>query len=268
MRERLTFQNRGIGRAICDSILSHPSLASSPVTLYATSRSGDDFGIVGQSNQKIIYPSLDIADPSSITAFGKTLSSVDVLINNAGINVDDTFTYGNVRKTLDTNYRGTLAMCQMILPYLGEGSRIVNVSSAASGLSKFSKEIQQRFRSAGNLGEVETLAQEYEGAVKSGQLEGSGWPTRALSYSVSKALMNSFTHVLAKENPAVLVNCCCPGWVDTDMGKQVGDNPAKTPEQGARIPVRLALGDIGGVSGRYWANDSVSGRGEGKVQDW
>jgi carbonyl reductase 1 len=35
------------------------------------------------------------------------------------------------------------------------------------------------------------------------------------SYQVSKALINALTVVLAKENPGVMVNCCCPGWVDT-----------------------------------------------------
>lgn len=39
-------------------------------------------------------------------------------------------------------------------------------------------------------------------------------------------------------------------------------------EEGARIPLRLAVSDIGQVSGRYWANDSVASTGNGTVQDW
>ena len=31
-----------------------------------------------------------------------------MLINNAGVNLDDEYSSANVRKTLDTNYRGTL----------------------------------------------------------------------------------------------------------------------------------------------------------------
>lgn len=112
------------------------------------------------------------------------------------------------------------------------------------------------------------MAKEYETTVKENKLQQSGWPKGAQSYSVSKALMNAFTRVLGKENPEVKINCCCPGWVETDMGKMVGNSPPKTPEEGAKIPVRLALGDIGGVSGIYWGNDSISGRGEGKVQEW
>ena len=51
------------------------------------------------------------------------------------------------------------------------------------------------------------------------------------------------------------------------MGLLIGRAP-KTVEDGARIPVRLAFGDLKGVSGRYWANDSVRGKEEGKVQEW
>lgn len=39
-------------------------------------------------------------------------------------------------------------------------------------------------------------------------------------------------------------------------------------EEGARVPLHLAFGEIGQVTGRYWANDSVSDTGIGKVQPW
>ena len=54
-----------------------------------------------------------------------------------------------------------------------------------------------------------------------------GWPSRA--YGVSKASTNSLTAVLARMNPGVSINSCCPGWVSTDMGRMVGPHPAKAP---------------------------------------
>ena len=60
----------------------------------------------------------------------------------------------------------------------------------------------------------------------------------------------------------------------------------KTLEEGARIPVRLALGELGSegdsdggiddssfeggarISGKYFGNDSVSGRGWGTAREW
>jgi carbonyl reductase 1 len=69
--------------------------------------------------------------------------------------------------------------------------------------------------------------------------------------------------------------------VNTDMGNQIG-TPPKTLEEGARIPVRLAIGELGAggdedgslgkgserISGRYYGNDGVSGRGWGKARSW
>lgn len=55
------------------------------------------------------------------------------------------------------------------------------------------------------------------------------------------------------------------------MGQLVGTQktqPPKTPEEGARIPVRLALDDIGNVTGKYWANESVRSKDAGEVQEW
>lgn len=34
------------------------------------------------------------------------------------------------------------------------------------------------------------------------------------------------------------------------------------------MPLRLAFGDIGNITGRYWANLSVAGTGDGEVRPW
>lgn len=36
---------------------------------------------------------------------------------------------------------------------------------------------------------------------------------------------------------------------------------------GAKIPVRLAFADIGGITGKYWENSSVFSTGEGQVRE-
>lgn len=270
MRTLLRTQNRGIGRAICDAILAHPSLQSKSVDLHATSRSGADFGLVCKNDrQRITYHSLDIHDINSIEALEKSIGKLDVIINNAGVNVGSDLSLDGVKKTMDTNYRGTLQMCRSFLPHLRDNGRIINLSSTASGLGIYSSPLQQRFRSATTLDKVDMLANEYIAAMAEAQ-EGSkqsGWPPIRQSYSVSKACMNAFTAVLAKENPEHIINCCCPGWVATDMGHIMGSAP-KTPEEGARVPIHLAFDNLEGVTGRYWANDSISGTGHGKVQEW
>ena len=37
---------------------------------------------------------------------------------------------------------------------------------------------------------------------------------------------------------------------------------------GAKIPIRLGFGDIGGVTGRYWGNPSIADSGDGQVMEW
>lgn len=39
-------------------------------------------------------------------------------------------------------------------------------------------------------------------------------------------------------------------------------------EQGAAIPLRLGFEDLGGVSGRYWANSYTGGAENGEVLPW
>ncbi|KAL8709568.1 MAG: hypothetical protein Q9220_005660 [cf. Caloplaca sp. 1 TL-2023] len=153
--------------------------------LYAASRKGQDLGFTsGSTKTTLRYPQLDIADPGSVSNFVKSLkddhAKVDVLINNAGVNLDMEYSPANVKKTLDTNYRGTL-------------------DEAANG----------------------------------GTESRSGWKSQA--YSVSKAAMNAMTAVLARDNPGLTINACCPGWVDTDMGSLMG-RPPKTPGMRLSLP--------------------------------
>jgi carbonyl reductase 1 len=260
---------------MCDLILAHPSLTHTPITLYATSRAGSNLNIIPHNPEhnpehKVHYASLDISSSESISSFQHILSEagqpVDILINNGGVFLDDESTYENAVGSLNVNYRGTLEMCHMVLSHMREGSRIVSVSSVLSRLRDYSPGLQVRSRTVSTLPEVEELASEYLEAFKAGTLAERGWPVEA--YGVSKALINTFTRVLASENEGVLINCCCPGWVDTVMGRKVGGSPPKKLEDGARIPVMLALGDIGGVTGIYWANDSIESKEEGKVQVW
>ncbi|KAL8995852.1 MAG: hypothetical protein Q9169_004504 [Polycauliona sp. 2 TL-2023] len=146
--------------------------------VYSTSRKGLDLGFTSaSSNTTFRYPKLDIADRSSIDSFAKMIqkdhANVDVLINNASVNLDLEYSPANVKTTLDTNYRGTLN------------------ESANNGTEKR-----------------------------------DGWKSQA--YGVSKAATNAMTAVLARENPGLTINACCPGWVDTDMGNLMG-RPPKTP---------------------------------------
>jgi carbonyl reductase 1 len=163
-------------------------------------------------------------------------------------------------------------MCQTFLPHLtSTHGRIVNLASIASQLKFYSPAIQSRFRSASTLSDLSSLCSDFQSAVSSSAEESSGFGPPPRAYSVSKALVRSLTSILARDNPDVTINCCCPGWINTEMGNLVaskGRTAPKTGEEGARIPVRLAVAeDLGGTSGGYWANESVRSRGEGRVEE-
>ncbi|EAT89537.1 hypothetical protein HBI56_028520 [Parastagonospora nodorum] len=279
----VTGSNRGIGQGIIHLLAK--TQHDPPLTIYATSRSGTDLHIKASHSNQVRYSKLDVSDKDSITSFiASTGQAIDVLINNAGINNNNSETPELAAQTIDVNYRGTKSMCEIFLEQGGmarnKGSRIVNVSSTACQLSNWSPALQTQFRSVKSLSDVDALADSYLASLPSKQ-SSAGWGSGPRSYQVSKSLVNALTVVLAAQNPGVLVNCCCPGWVDTDMGHQVG-TPPKTLEEGARIPVRLAIGELGSggdrdgglskgtedVSGKYFGNDGVTDRGWGRSREW
>jgi len=201
---------------------------------------------------------LDISETKSIQDLASFLKSkhpdgIDFVINNAGIAMQG-FDSHVVKTTLECNYYGTLEANQDLLPLIQDGGRLVNVSSTAGNLSKYSPELQQRFRSAKSVTEVTKLMEDFKAAVAAGNEKEQGWISAA--YATSKAGVTTMTRVIAEEIKATgsktLVNSCCPGWVVTDMTRGGG---TKTPDQGAQTPVMLAIADIGNKCGLFWKDE-------------
>jgi NAD(P)-dependent dehydrogenase (short-subunit alcohol dehydrogenase family) len=155
---------------------------------------------------------------------------LDVLINNAAVNLDQGAGYETsttpvetLRETFETNFFAVVDFTQRLLPLIRKSAagRIVNVSSAQGSLA---------------------------------QLAPKGSPiyaTKTFSYDASKTALNSFTLHLAHElrGTKIKVNSIHPGWVRTDMGGELA--PLDLVE-GARTSVRLAtLGDDGPTGGYF-----------------
>jgi carbonyl reductase 1 len=275
----VTGSSRGLGYGIVKTLAAtqHPQ----PLIIYATSREGAQLDIDPSYGNEVRHATLDITSNSSIAKFLRLAlnqdspnHAVDILINNAGINLDDDYSYERAVAEFDTNYHGTRNMCELFLSEHGgkmwrnPGARIVNVSSSASQLIGYSSQIQTRFRDANmTLEDLDALAAEYLSAVESETEYETGWGHEGSAYAVSKTCVNALTGILARQHTEVLVNCCDPGWVATDIGRRSGEG-GKTPEQGAKIPVRLAVGDVGGVSGKFWANGDMRSVKDGEVLEW
>lgn len=167
---------------------------------------------------------LDVSSTESIdgtvAALGAKTSSLDVLINNAGI-LDDRdgsileTDLGLLRRTVETNAFGPLYLTQKLVPMLAaaaNGGRIINVSSG--------------------LGQLHEMTDEYP------------------AYSISKTALNAITLHLADalKSRNIAVNTISPGWVRTEMG---GAGANLSVEEGADTPVWLATEAPASLTGQF-----------------
>ena len=171
---------------------------------------------------------IDVSKPDSIRSaaeeFSRSTDRLDVLVNNAGILLDDdkdvlTTTPEIFETTLRTNTLGTLLVSQAFVPFLKKSDtpRIVNVSSGGGQLA--------------------------DGA--------DGW---APAYCISKTALNGVTVQLAAALPKFAVNSVCPGWVRTDMG---GDNATRSVAEGASGIVWLAADAPQKETSKFWRDRKV-----------
>ncbi|CAN9262886.1 unnamed protein product [Alternaria alternata] len=266
----------GIGRAIVQQLaLQYPKspLNSGPFLIYLTARDqGRGEAAVKDLEQdaqlkeakalkadgglsEIKFYLLDITSSSSIKTLADHLKQahgdgIDFVINNAGIAMDG-FNADIVKTTLDCNYYKTLEACHAFLPLLKPTGRIVNLGSMAGKLNKYSEEVRNRFLSSKTQEDVTKIMKEFVSAVEAGKEKDAGFPSAG--YAVSKAGIIGGTRALARQEKEkgskVLINVCCPGYVNTDMTK---GNGTRTVEEGAQTPVLLAIHDIQNKTGSFW----------------
>jgi NAD(P)-dependent dehydrogenase (short-subunit alcohol dehydrogenase family) len=184
---------------------------------------------------------LNLADASTYREafefFEDGYGHLDILVNNAGIWLEDPPTKvaqpgGNrtstlpdeiLRKTFETNFFGTVALTQQLLPLLRKSvaGRIVNVSSIQGSL---------------------TLQSDSSSPI---------YPYKVFAYDTAKAALNSFTIHLAHElrNTPIKVNSAHPGWVKTDMG---GEDASLEISEGGKTSAWLATLPADGPTGGFF----------------
>ncbi|KAF2689763.1 carbonyl reductase [Lentithecium fluviatile CBS 122367] len=272
----VTGANKGIGLAIVRQLaLQYPksSLNSGPFLIYLTARDKgrgeaalkalhEDAQLQKAKALKehgglseIKYHQLDITDRKSVDAFAAHLKQahrdgIDVVINNAGIALNG-FDANVVKTTLGCNYYNTMEACHTFLSLFKPEGRLINVASTGGKLNKYSDEVRNRFLASKSEADVTSIMKDFASSVEAGKEKEAGFPSAA--YAVSKAGLIGATRALAvaerEKGSSVLINSCCPGYVNTDMTK---GNGTLTPDDGAQTPVFLALGDIQGETGEFW----------------
>ena len=158
---------------------------------------------------ELVLP-FDVRDRESVRDLMQAVAGkhgrIDVLVNNAGVNVVgdfDQITDDDWDTVLDTDLKGVFICCQEVLPHMPDGGRVINIGSVSG---------------------------EYGGP-------------RTPSYAAAKAGVMSLTHCLARfVGPrGITVNCVSPGMIESEM---LDDTmPAEMKERLLRDVLLDRLGD-------------------------
>jgi NAD(P)-dependent dehydrogenase (short-subunit alcohol dehydrogenase family) len=184
----ITGANRGIGLALTKALLSE----------------GEDVTVGIRTSMPIEHQKLktlrvDTSNPVSIEEFVSQIDTpIDVLINNAGVLIEERFpnvTEEGMLLSFKVNTLGPYTLIQECYNKgkLKEGAKIVNISSILGSIT--------------NTG-----------------------GTTSVPYSISKAALNMVTKLLAHKLKNMFVVSVHPGWVKTDMG---GQEAPLLPEESA-----------------------------------
>jgi NAD(P)-dependent dehydrogenase (short-subunit alcohol dehydrogenase family) len=215
----VTGASRGLGLALAEA------LADRGWRLVIDARDGVALegaaaGLRGRT--EVVAVAGDVGDPAHREALVAAAGgAVDLLVNNAStlgaspLPELARYPLDELEQVFRVNAIAPLALMQAVLPLLGEGARVVNVTSDAA-------------------------VEPYE-----------GWG----GYGASKAALEQITAVFAAEQPALRVYAVDPGDMNTRMhqeaypGEDISDRPP--PERSVPGLLRLIEGDL--PSGRYSA---------------
>lgn len=120
----------GIGRCFVEELLKRGARG-----VFAADMARMD---VSSLDRRVVPVVLDITDEAAVAQAAAAASDVQILVNNAGINLRAPFiaapSMASARREIETNYLGNLAMCRAFAPVLAThrgsgGSAIVNVAS-------------------------------------------------------------------------------------------------------------------------------------------
>ena len=225
----VTGANKGIGREIVRR------LAAEGVSVYLGARDEERGRRAARDlagdGADVRFLQLDVTDQVQILAavrqIDEEFAKLDILVNNAGIAIEwgntvEQVTVEQVRRTYEVNVFGVVAMTGAFIPLLrrSAAARVVNLSSPLGSLSL----ISDRENPVSDVG--------------------------MLAYSSSKTALNSMTLLYANalRKDGIHVNAVSPGFVATELNDHRGH---LTAEQGADVPVKLALLGADGPTGTF-----------------
>ena len=194
-RAVVTGGTRGIGLAVCAVLVQ---AGYSVTALYAHGKELDE---ARELLPEVRFVQADVADEEAVEKVFEEFTSLDVLVNNAGMplygQVQDT-RFADYERLMNVNVGGqVLCVKHAVKKMLGRGGAIVNISSVWGETG----------------GSCESV------------------------YSASKGAVIAFTKALAKElaPSGITVNCVAPGVIETFMNERLSEEERDALEK--EIPV-------------------------------
>ena len=204
--------NRGIGLALCQAYIERGA------KVIALCRRASD--ALNASGARVVE-GIDVCDPEGLSALAGELgvSSIDILINNAGVLFEDTVqdldarAMENMRTQFEVNAIGPLNLTMALRPLLGDGSKVAIITSVMGSMTDNT--------SGGYYG-----------------------------YRASKAAVNMIGRSLAIDlkDAGIIVGLVHPGYVRTDM---TGGNGYINPDESAGGLVKVIDGFTPERSGEF-----------------
>ena len=188
----VTGASRGIGRAVAEALVARGAVVAAAAT------STDALRDLGAASTH----AFDLADPANAIALAEAVEAahghVDVLVNNAGLRVDQLVTHVDL-ETLDRSFQ-----VNVLSPYVLSGRLAAGMAERGEGV----------------------VANLVAPAVSPGR-RGMG------AYASSKAALESLTNTLRQEvgGKGVAVFGFDPGWVRTDLAPDGKEEPGPVAER-------------------------------------
>lgn len=204
----ITGASRGIGKAIALELGKQGAYIAGTATTESSARQIDQY--LQDANIKGMGLVMDVNHVEQINAgidrTQKSLGSISILVNNAGITRDNLLARMKDEEwdaIMQTNLKSVFHLSRAVLRAMmkARSGRIINISSVVGA--------------TGNAGQT--------------------------NYAAAKAGMIGFSKSLAKEigSRNITVNCVAPGFIDTDMTR------ALSPDQQQALIQHIPLGRLG-----------------------
>lgn len=198
----ITGATGGIGQEFVKQILKEEV-----EEIWAVARNEKKLAELQERYGRVLVPvPLDLSEEAQIKEFGEVLAKkkpqIQYLINNAGLAKMASyqeFSLEEISRMVEVNCKAPVLLCQLCIPYMTTGSRILNISSASAFQPN---------------------------------------PYINL-YAASKAFERSYSRALNVElkGTGITVTAVCPGWVDTELlekernGKKIKFPGMVTPDR-------------------------------------